>query len=530
MNKLVFLIFTVFLINSAFAKIIVPNKMVYCGHNLTFSNSAKSKIQGFVDKITENDLYFYRMVEKAGIYLPIIQDALAFMGVPEDIKYIAIQESGLRGDAVSSSNAVGFWQLKDFTALEVGLTINGYVDERKHLYRSSIGASRYFYKNYQKYQNWLYAITAYYTGMTGALPYINNYNVGSTNMYVDDNVHWYVLKAIAHKIAYQNYLDVYSNPKEWLMPLHTQNETSVLKLAEKNGLKVSELKLYNPWILYNSLPQNSTFSYYIPIKEKPFACVSDPCQKVFSKPISTLAGKYYKSIPVDKIKTDTLLIAKVDTVKPKIITPDSSQKLITQVDPQKELPAFVYKTPNYIKQNIETDPFFKKEFIVYDKKFTLNQLAKKYNKKAIKLRVWNNINPGDEPKLGQIIYIIPPHKAHIHVVGKYETLDDVAIFHQKDIHKLLELNDLDVDSLNLYERQKIYLKEFKPSDEKTILFSLQRFMEMEDLFIEYEVQLGDTIYNIAKKFNVSIETLKEWNTMTSMELQLGQKLKVLENQ
>ena len=54
-----------------------------------------------------------------------------------------MQESALISDAVSVSNAVGFWQFKDFTAIEMGLRVDKEVDERMNIVAASRGAARY---------------------------------------------------------------------------------------------------------------------------------------------------------------------------------------------------------------------------------------------------------------------------------------------------------------------------------------------------------------------------------------------------
>ena len=68
-------------------------------------------------------------------------------GIPDDFKYLAIQESGFISDAVSSSNAVGFWQFKKLTADEVGLRVDRKIDERQNIVTSSRGAAKYLQKN-----------------------------------------------------------------------------------------------------------------------------------------------------------------------------------------------------------------------------------------------------------------------------------------------------------------------------------------------------------------------------------------------
>src|SRR5687767_1041631 len=99
----------------------VPHKMEFAGMTITIRDDARREIQKDVDAMTKSPKHFTIKVEKARTYFPIIEKIFADEGVPDDFKYLALQESSLIADAVSTSNAVGFWQFKDFTAIEMGL-------------------------------------------------------------------------------------------------------------------------------------------------------------------------------------------------------------------------------------------------------------------------------------------------------------------------------------------------------------------------------------------------------------------------
>ena len=68
-----------------------------------------------------------------------VEEILKRQGIPEDFKYLAIQEGEFISDAVSSSNAVGFWQFKKASAQELGVRVDAAVDERKHIIASTVG-------------------------------------------------------------------------------------------------------------------------------------------------------------------------------------------------------------------------------------------------------------------------------------------------------------------------------------------------------------------------------------------------------
>jgi Soluble lytic murein transglycosylase and related regulatory proteins (some contain LysM/invasin domains) len=253
----------------------VPEVLDYCGLILKFTPEARALVQQEVDKLMQNLFYHQVMVERADQYMPYIRTAFRDMGVPEDLVFIAIQESALKGDAVSKSNAVGFWQFKDFTAREVGLMVNGQVDERKHIYRASVGAALYFNKNYLRHRNWLYAVISYMTGGTGAIPFIDAQYKGAREMVVEADLHWYARKAIAHKLAYQPFLGK-KPPKTWLEVSSTEGETNVQRLVQENELDMEEFRKHNLWVRSNQLPQERPFSYYYPTKPEKRPRITPP--------------------------------------------------------------------------------------------------------------------------------------------------------------------------------------------------------------------------------------------------------------
>lgn len=520
MKKGILVIIVIFYLTS-YAKVIVPNQMDYCGMKLIFSQGARLQIQKYVDKIMENDLYFYKMVEKAALKFPIIEDAFRYMGLPEDIKFICIQESGLRGDAVSPSFAVGYWQFKDFTAEEVGLTINHLIDERKHLYRSSIGAAKYFYKQYNKYKNWVYAVTAYYTGTTGALPYTKKEYINSQSMYVTEEVHWYALKAIAHKIAYQNFLEKTPTPSKKLVPFPTNSETNMEVIARKHNISVSELKYLNPWMINHLLPPKP-ISYYVLVEGD--YILSDPYQMVFSKPlpikiqpyIPTLRDKFVQASQKISVDTSSVNIFRIEY--------DSSYYAQKQKENQ-EIFNKLSVNANFTRLSIQTDPLYGIEFFVVGEE-SLQEISKRFKVSEKKLIAYNRLSSSNLQK-NQILYLVPPRKSKIHIMLKNETLSEVSEFHKVKLEKILKNNELDLDNLDLVENQKIYLRIQKPSIEKVIIYKLP--YEEVNQWIMHEVRQGETLNSIAKIYQVKPEEIKKINFLPSFQVKVGQVLKIKEN-
>jgi hypothetical protein len=106
------------------------------------------------------------IIKRANRVFPIIEPILQRKGVPDDFKYLAVAESGLR-DAISPSNAVGKWKFLKTTAQGFGLKVNEEIDERYHLVKSTEAACAYFNQAFLKYGNWTAVAASYNMGMAG---------------------------------------------------------------------------------------------------------------------------------------------------------------------------------------------------------------------------------------------------------------------------------------------------------------------------------------------------------------------------
>src|SRR5215510_4950015 len=160
----------------------VPHKIHFAGMTLTIRDDARDEIQKDVDMLTRSPKYFEVKAERARTYFPIIERIFAEERVPDDFKFLVLQESALIADAVSVSDAVGFWQFKDYTAREMGLRVDKEVDERMNIVSASRGAAKYFKKNNMFFDNWLYALQAYQMGAGAVMQLIKDNEHGVKHM------------------------------------------------------------------------------------------------------------------------------------------------------------------------------------------------------------------------------------------------------------------------------------------------------------------------------------------------------------
>ena len=103
-------------------------------------------------------------LERIGKYGPMIQNELRERGMPEDLLYLTMIESGLDPNAYSKADAAGLWQFIEETGERYGLEVSTYVDERRDPVKATPAALTYLQEMHERFDSWYLSAAGYNTG------------------------------------------------------------------------------------------------------------------------------------------------------------------------------------------------------------------------------------------------------------------------------------------------------------------------------------------------------------------------------
>jgi peptidoglycan lytic transglycosylase D len=455
-----------FMISKRILEIYASRNIVVNGNHNAIPLVMNKHVQLEIDHFTKygEKSFFIKAYERSGKYRPQIVSALKAAGMPVELSWLPLIESGFKVNALSRARALGLWQFIPSTGYKFGLKRDKYIDERIDPVKSTQAAIEYLKELHQIFGDWSTVLAAYNCGEGQVLRVIRSQNIN----YLDN--FWDLYERLPQETAryvprFLAALFIINNPEKYGLnaitvdkPLEYENlmvskQIHLKNIAQEIGVDEETLRELNPELRYSILPQD----------------------------------KYPLKVPPGK---GEVLLANLD-------------KIPVSYPPQ---PAYVYHRIRFGE--------------------SLSTIARQYHSSVRKIMSANNLNRSSYivagkklkiPRMGTMAYTpeIESNKdvtlPSTHVVKSGDSLWNIAKRYGITTKKIESLNNLQTTELHI--GQVLKMPGYK--DEK---------IEVGDLKV-YLVKRGDSPFDIAQLHNMPLERFLRINLLTpNSTIYPGQKL------
>lgn len=238
----------------------------------------QGEVEDWIERLSTRDRSTAEMVlARLGRYEQLISDRLAMRGMPAALLYVPAIESALSATARSSADAVGLWQLREETAVELGLRVDEWIDERRDPVRATDAALDYLERLHARFGSWELALLAYNAGPSRVASRVRWYAprdadaattfravIGrlprETRNYLPKLLATRVVaESAAARFAYDP-IDTYAYDDVVMPP-----RTSLWKVAEAHRSTLVELRALNPHLMRYSTPPSVAYPVRVPV-------------------------------------------------------------------------------------------------------------------------------------------------------------------------------------------------------------------------------------------------------------------------
>ena len=219
---------------------------------MTYNEEVKKYIDRYTKAGRQSTSY---LLGRARYYNPIFEEALRFYGLPLELKYLPVIESGLNPNATSRVGAAGLWQFMATTGKQYDLQIDSYIDERRDPEKSSYAAARMLSDLYKRFGDWTLALAAYNCGPGRVCSAITKAGGGAdfwaVYQHLPKETRGYVPAFIAANYVMNYYADYNITPLSTGLPnrcdtVIVEKDVTLAKIANVLGMNVDDLKVLNP--------------------------------------------------------------------------------------------------------------------------------------------------------------------------------------------------------------------------------------------------------------------------------------------
>jgi len=154
-----------YMISKRILEIYASRYVATSGYRSEIPMTLNADVQKEIDIFLKSDrAFFKRSYARSGRYRPMIVEKLKEAGLPEELSWLPLVESGFWVQALSSARALGLWQIIPSTGCKFGLKRDQFIDERMDVEKSTDAAIAYLKELHGIFGDWLTVLAAYNCG------------------------------------------------------------------------------------------------------------------------------------------------------------------------------------------------------------------------------------------------------------------------------------------------------------------------------------------------------------------------------
>ncbi|MFZ4679911.1 MAG: LysM peptidoglycan-binding domain-containing protein [Flavobacterium sp.] len=485
---------------------------------------------------------FERLMGVSQFYFPLFEESLAAQNIPLEIKYLSVVESALNPRAVSRVGATGLWQFMYQTGKQYGLKVNTYEDERSDPLKASKAATQYMKNMYAIFGDWDLVLASYNTGPGNVAKAIRRsggkQNYWNIRPYLHKETQGYLPAFLATMYIFEYHKEHGIKPDR-AVANHFATDTVMIKnamsfkqISDLLDVPVAELQFLNPSYKRDEIPYITGENHYLRLPVNKVAVFTSNEDKIYAflqyesnkreRPFESLASRNTNESDND----GTISRIKYHKVRRGDSLSEISDKYgITMAELKKWNHLRSNKAPMGRRLKIIT----KEAVASKDKKVTKPDTTSVKESTAI---ASNTAKIFKEEKVISYKDVVKYHKVKRgDNLGEISDKYGVSVAELKKWNKLRNNNLMTGDNLKIIKNERVVTtvrKEIK-ADKNATETAVTSNEPTENPSDFYEVQKGDNLFSIAKKFNVSLEDLKKWNNLNDSNVEQGSKLALVNN-